>query len=91
MRWTIKYNKQMAIQDKIILVFKGILFYTTFIVCMLSAMGIDDIYDKGYFFADIALCAALIYACYKTLSKEDLDILSLNKYFGGNKEEDDEW
>lgn len=82
----------MATQDKIILVFKGILFYTTFIVCMVSVMGIDDIYDKGYFFADIALCAALIYACYKTISEEEFNILSLNKYFGGKpEEEDDEW
>lgn len=81
----------MAIQDKIILALKGILFYTTFIVCTISVMRIDGIYDKGYFFADIAVCAALICACCKTLSKEDFDTLSLDKYFGGNKEGDDEW
>ena len=91
MRKTTKYIKQMAIQDKIILVLKGILLYTTTIVCMLSVAGIDDIYDKGYFFTDIAICAALIYACRRTISEDDLDTLSLDKYFGDNKEEDDEW
>lgn len=60
-------------QDKILLVLKGILFYTTFIVCIFSAMGIDNIYNKGYFLADIVICAALIYACYKTISKEEIE------------------
>lgn len=80
----------MATEDKIKLVFKGILLYTTFIVCMFSAMGIDDIYDKGYFFIDIVICAGLIYACYKTINEEEADILTLNKYLG-EPEEDDEW
>lgn len=71
------------------LVFKGILLYTTFIVCMLSAMGIDDIYDKGYFFINIVICAGLIYACHKTIRKEEVDILLPGKY--PDKEEDDEW
>ena len=43
-------------------------------------MGIDSIYDQGYFFIDIILCAGLIYACYKTINEEELDILTLNKY-----------
>lgn len=77
--------------DKIILVFKSILLYTTIIVCMLSAMGIDDIYDKGYFFIDIVICAGLIYTCYKTINEEEADILTLNKYLGKKLEEDDEW
>lgn len=80
----------MAAQNKIKLVFKGILLYTTFIVCMLSVMGIDDIYDKGYFFIDIVICAGLIYTCYKTINEEEADILTLNKYLG-EPEEDDEW
>ena len=71
------------------LIFKGILLYTTFIVCILSVMGIDDIYDKGYFFIDIVICAGLIYACHKTISKEEVDILLPGKY--PDKEEDDKW
>lgn len=81
----------MVIEDKIRMVFKGILLYTTIIVCMLSAMGIDDIYDKGYFFIDIVICAGLIYTCYKTINEEEADILTLNKYLGKKLEEDDEW
>lgn len=80
----------MTIQDKVLLVFKGILLYTTIIVCLFSVMGIDNIYDKGYFFTDIALCATLIYVCYKNISKEELSKLSLNKYFGVS-DEDNEW
>lgn len=79
----------MAAQDKIKLVFKGILLYTTFMVCMFSVMGIDVIYDKGYFFIDIVICAGLIYACYKTINEEEADILTLNKRLG--EPEDDEW
>lgn len=80
LRWTTKYIGQMATEDKIKLVFKGILLYITFIVCMLSAMGIDDIYDKGYFLIDIVICAGLVYACHKTISEEELNILLMNKY-----------
>ena len=72
------------------LIFKGILLYTTFIVCILSAMGIDDIYDKRYFFINIVICAGLIYACHKTIIKEEVDILLPGKY-PDKEEEDDKW
>lgn len=77
--------------NKITLVFKGILLYTTFIVCVSSTIGIDNIYDQGYFFIDIVICAGLIYTCYKTINEAELDILTLNKYLGGKLEEDDKW
>lgn len=77
--------------NKITLVFKGILLYTTFIVCVLSVMGIDNIYNRGYFFIDVVICAGLIYTCYKTINEAELDILTLNKYLGGKLEEDDKW
>ena len=80
----------MATEDKIKLVFKGILLYTTFIVCILSAMGIDDIYDKGYFLIDMVICAGLIYTCYKTINEEELNILLLSNHTEELKE-DDEW
>ena len=80
----------MATEDKIKLVFKGILLYITFIVCVLSAMGIDDIYDKGYFLIDIVICAGLIYSCYKTINEEELNILLLSNHTE-ELEEDDEW
>ena len=77
--------------NKITLVFKGILLNTTFIVCVLSVMGIDNIYNRGYFFIDVVICAGLIYACYKTINEAELDILTLNKYLGGKLEKDDKW
>ena len=81
----------MAIQDKIILVFKGILLYTTMIAAMLFIAGVDSLYDKGYFFQSVIAVVALIYACYKTISEEEFNILILNKYFGITEEDDDEW
>lgn len=62
-------------KHKIILVFKGILLYTTFIICMLSMMGIEGIYDKGYFLIDIVICTVLIYACNKYINKREFIIL----------------
>lgn len=53
-------------------------------------MGIDDIYDKGYFLIDMVICAGLIYACHKTISKEEVDILLPGKY-PDKEEEDDKW
>ena len=76
-------------KTKITLVLKGILLYTTIIVCMLSAMGIDSIYENGYFIIDIVICAGLIYTCYKTINKEEVDTLTLNKYLGKKLEEYD--
>ena len=70
----------MTTQDKILLVLKGILLYTTIIVCIISAASIDSLYDKGYLIIALATCVALIYTCYKVINKEELNILSLNKW-----------
>lgn len=69
----------MTIQNKILLIFKGVLLYTTIIICVVSIASIDSLYDKGYLILDLALCTTLIYTCYKTLNKKDLDALNLNK------------
>ena len=42
--------------------------------------GIDSIYDNGYFFHGLILVAILIGVCYKTINKEELEILTFNKY-----------
>lgn len=59
---------------------KGLLLYTTFIVGMLAAMGIDSIYDKGYFVWTIIIVAGLIYWCKKVITEEEFNILSLNNF-----------
>lgn len=63
------------------LIIKGVLLYVTILVILLYMCGIDSIYDNGYFFHGLILIAILIGVCYKTISKEELEILTLNKYF----------
>lgn len=63
------------------LIIKGVLLYVTTLVTLLYMMGIDNIYDNGYFFHGLILVAILIGVCYKTISKEELEILTLSRYF----------
>lgn len=60
---------------------KGVLLYITFIVCFLAIGGIDSLYDNGYFFETILVVVGLIYLCKKTISEEEFEILSLDKFF----------
>lgn len=41
--------------------------------------GVDSIYDNGYFIQFIIVIIALCYICYKTISKEELKILTMDK------------
>jgi len=63
------------------LIIKGVLLYVTILVTLLYMMGIDSIYDNGYFFHGLILVLILIGVCYKTINKEELEILTLNRYF----------
>lgn len=63
------------------LIIKGVLLYVTILVTLLYMMGIDSIYDNGYFFHGLILVLILIGVCYKTINKEELEILALNRYF----------
>lgn len=60
---------------------KGVLLYTTFIVCMLAIGGIDSLYDNSYFFETIIVVVGLVYLCKKAISEEEFNILSLDKFF----------
>ena len=62
------------------LIIKGVLLYITTLVTLLYMCGIDSIYDNGYFFHSLILVAILIGVCYKTINKEELEILTFNKY-----------
>ena len=62
------------------LIIKGVLLYITTLVTLLYMCGIDSIYDTGYFFHGLILVAILIGVCYKTINKEELEILTFNKY-----------
>lgn len=63
------------------LIIKGVLLYVTTLVTLLYMMGIDSIYDNGYFFHGLILVLILIGVCYKTINKEELEILALSRYF----------
>lgn len=61
------------------LLLKGVLLYTTFVVCILAIGGIDSLYDNGYFFETVAVVVGLIYLCKKTITEEEFNTLILSK------------
>lgn len=63
------------------LIIKGIMLWITAFVTMLFVLGADSIYDNGYFIHSIIVCAVLYYTCYKLISEEELEILTLSKWF----------
>lgn len=63
------------------LIIKGVLLYVTTLVTLLCMCGIDSIYDNGYFFHGLILVLILVGVCYKTINKEELEILTLSRYF----------
>lgn len=63
------------------LIIKGVLLYVTTLVTLLYMMGIDSIYGNGYFFHGLILVLILIGVCYNTINKEELEILTLSRYF----------
>jgi len=69
------------------LIIKGVLLYVTTLVTLLYMMGIDSIYDNGYFFHGLMLILILVGVCYKTINKEELEILTLCKYSTDSDEE----
>ena len=68
------------------LIIKGVLLYVTTLVTLLYMVGIDSIYDNGYFFHGLILVLILIGMCYKTINKEELEILTFNKYLNHLKD-----
>ena len=62
------------------LIIKGMLLYITILVTLIYMMGIDNIYDNGYFFHGLIFVLILIGVCYKTINKEEIEILTLYKY-----------
>ena len=63
------------------LIIKGIMLWITAFVTMLFIAGIDSIYDNGYFFQTLIAVAVMIFCCYKLISEEEFEILSLYRWF----------
>lgn len=66
---------------KIKLILKGLLLWITVLIIMLFMSGVDSIYDNGYFIHLIAICAILCFTCYKLISKEELEKITLYNWF----------
>ena len=53
------------------LILKGILLWTTAFVTILFVVGVDSIYDNGYFFQTLIAVVVMIFCCYKLISEEE--------------------
>ena len=63
------------------IILKGVLLWITTFAVILFMSGVDSIYNNGYFIHSITVCVVLCYACYKLISKEELEVLTLSKWF----------
>ena len=73
-RTLINLIKYKTMNYKFIL--KGVLLYITAITVTLFIMGVESIYDNGYFIPSVIICAVLCYTCYKLISEKELKILT---------------
>lgn len=72
------------------LILKGLLLYVTVFIFALFVSGIDSIVEQGYTLAWLLVLIVLILLCWVLISKEDYDIITLEKWFKSldkNKEE----
>ena len=67
--------------NKFKLILKGILLWITAFVTTLFVLGVDSIYDNGYFFQTLIAVAVMIFCCYKLISEKEFEVLSLYKWF----------
>lgn len=62
------------------LILKGVLLWITAFAVMIFISGVDSIYDNGYFIHSVIVSAILCYTCYKLISEEEFEILTLSKW-----------
>nr|DAG91330.1 MAG TPA: hypothetical protein [Crassvirales sp.] len=74
-------NKQLNKMNKFKFIIKGILLWTTGFVTILFVVGVDSIYDNGYFFQTLIAVVVMIFCCYKLISEEEFEVLSLYRWF----------
>lgn len=63
------------------LILKGIMLWITAFMSALFIVGIDSIYDNGYILQTFTVVALMIFCCYKLISEEEFEILSLYRWF----------
>nr|UVN09366.1 MAG: hypothetical protein [Bacteriophage sp.] len=66
---------------RIKLILKGVLLWITAFAVMLFISGVDSTYDNGYFFQALMAVVVMILCCYKLISEEEFEILSLYRWF----------
>ena len=67
--------------NKFKLILKGVLLWTTIITIALFISGIDGI-PFSYIIISLVVISILCYTCYKVISEDELETLTLCKYFG---------
>lgn len=67
--------------NKFKFIIKGIMLWITAFVTTLFVVGIDSIYDNGYFFQTLIAIIVMIFCCYKLISKKEFEVLSLYRWF----------
>ena len=67
--------------NKFKLILKGVLLWTTIIAIALFISGIDGI-PFSYIIISLVVISILCYTCYKVISEDELETLTLYKYFG---------
>lgn len=62
------------------LLLKGVLLWVTTFAVLIFIAGLESIYKHGYFGYGLFVCATLCYTCYKLITKEEFNILTLSRW-----------
>ena len=55
--------------------------WITAFVTILFVLGVDGIYDSGYFFQTLIAVVVMIFCCYRLISEKEFEVLSLYRWF----------
>lgn len=72
---------------KIKLILKGVLLWITAFAVMLFISGVDSLMDNGIFFQSLLVVVALVWICWGNISEEELEKITMYKWFNKLMEE----
>lgn len=67
--------------DKFKFILKGVLLWVTAFEITIFLLGVDSLYDNGYFLHALITVAVMVICCYKLISKKEFETLSLYRWF----------
>lgn len=73
--------------NKFKLILKGVLLWITAFAVMLFISGVDSLMDNGIFFQSLLVVVALVWICWSNISEEELEKITLYKWFNKLMEE----